>query len=311
MALVAVFGASGNLGYALVQYMAYRGVKVRAIGRNREKLENLFSSFDTVQVYEADPFDSTQAGRACAGAETVFMCINLPFNDWAPFPELASSILAGTSTAGARLVYPDNVYVYGKTETNSVNEESPHSANTLRGQIRVQVEDFLLNAHRDAVLPVLVARFPDFYGPRVSNTFFEDAITNPAQPLLWPGDPALPHEFIYIDDAAKALATLAEHDNAYGEVWHVPGPGGITGEEWAGIMSEILERKIQVQELPSWLLTAASFFNASSRGFKEIQYLWQTPIFLDGSKFIASFGPYPTRSYKEGIRLWLESFTKL
>ena len=42
-----------------------------------------------------------------------------------------------------------------------------------------------------------------------------------------------PHEFIFVADVAKALVALVAEEQAYGQAWHLAGPGMITTREFA------------------------------------------------------------------------------
>ena len=66
----------------------------------------------------------------CEGARVVYLCRNAHYVDWyALFPPRLAPALAGTANAGARFVYHDNVYMYGRSST-------PYTENTPGGVSR-------------------------------------------------------------------------------------------------------------------------------------------------------------------------------
>jgi len=82
-----------------------------------------------------------------------------------------------------------------------------------------------LQAHRDGMVQVTLARAADFYGPRVLNSalgdrVFPQALAGKRVQLL--GNIDLPHSYSYIGDVARSLAVLGESEAAYGRAWHVP-----------------------------------------------------------------------------------------
>jgi len=52
---------------------------------------------------------------------------------------------------------------------------------------------------------------------------FEGAITG--KKARWIGKLDVPHDFVFIDDAAATAIMLAGAEELPGPIWHVPGPG--------------------------------------------------------------------------------------
>lgn len=66
---------------------------------------------------------------------------------------------------------------------------------------------------------MVILRFPDYYGPNVTNPLmapiFESALAD--KRAFWLGKLDLPHDLVYIDAAAAACALLAGTESAYGQ----------------------------------------------------------------------------------------------
>jgi len=64
-----------------------------------------------------DGADPAQVKEACAGASVIYLCLNAHYVDWYELypPRLAAAIEASAS-AGAKLIYHDNVYMYGPVD---------------------------------------------------------------------------------------------------------------------------------------------------------------------------------------------------
>jgi hypothetical protein len=70
-----------------------------------------------VEQVAADVATPDGARLACAGAAVVYHCAQPPYTKWVElFPPLTRAVLDGTADAGAKLVFADNLYVYGPPE---------------------------------------------------------------------------------------------------------------------------------------------------------------------------------------------------
>ncbi|MCX6023141.1 MAG: NAD-dependent epimerase/dehydratase family protein [Chloroflexi bacterium] len=303
----AVFGATGGIGTAVTSALLRKGIAVRAVGRSQDRLRAAFPS-GGVEAVSADPFDAAAVAKAARGCTLVFHCVNLLYAEWDRQPALVETLLNGARSAGARFAFPANVYVYGRPQTTPISEDHPQEAHTVKGRIRCAIEQTMLEAHRQGEVPVVIGRFPDYYGPHVRNTLTDSMFfgARHGRPMVWLGDPNLPHEFIYNDDAAEALVRLALDSDAYGQVWHVPGPGVISAREWAQTLGREIGRPVKLKVYPPWMLGLVGLFDRGTREVKEMQYLWQTPVILDGAKYRARFGPWPATPFAEGIRRTLD-----
>ena len=59
----------------------------------------------------------------------------------------------------------------------------------------------------------------------------------------WIGNLNIQHAFVFIEDAAAACIMLVETASSYGEVWHVPGAGPITGRKFIDMAFEAAGKK--------------------------------------------------------------------
>ena len=75
---------------------------------------------DKMQIVAGDATDSTSVYQICMEADTVFHCAMPSYTEWPDqFPPLTKGILEGVSKAGAKLIYGDNLYMYGDTKGRS------------------------------------------------------------------------------------------------------------------------------------------------------------------------------------------------
>src|SRR3712207_5630055 len=107
-----VVGASGATGRVVARELAARGKRVRAVNRSGRA-----PAPAGVEVLAADATDLESMREACRGAAVVYHCAMPPFRGWAElFPPMMEAIIAGAASAGAKLVFADDTWMYGKPD---------------------------------------------------------------------------------------------------------------------------------------------------------------------------------------------------
>jgi hypothetical protein len=67
-----------------------------------------------VEVFAADVAEAPEAKRACLGAAVVYHCANPPYARWPELhPPLMDAVIERAASAGAKLIFGDNLYAYG------------------------------------------------------------------------------------------------------------------------------------------------------------------------------------------------------
>ena len=227
-----VFGATGALGAAIVRQLATEGKPVRAVVRNTDRTRQVLPKSAEITVGNATRPESVHA--VCKGAAVIYHCVNVPYSKWSTvMPGVTDNLLAGAREAKGRLVFPGNVYGYGPFQIIPATEDHPLAATSKKGQLRNALERKLMDAHQAGDVRVVIPRFPDYYGPNVTNKLmapiFEAALVG--RKASWMGKLDVPHDLVYIDDAAVACVLLGTTESAYGQFWHVPGAGPLTGRQ--------------------------------------------------------------------------------
>jgi nucleoside-diphosphate-sugar epimerase len=169
-----------------------------------------------------------------------------------------------------------------------------------------------MNAHKAGDVSVVIPRFPDYYGPNVFNRLmgpmFENVIAG--KKAQWIGNLNVPHDLIYIEDAAAAAVLLAMNDDAYGQVWHVPGAGPLTGRQFIEMAFKASGTKPDIGMLSGSLLRFVSLIDSDAREMMELLYEFEEPLVLDGTKFARSFPSFSYTPHEEAIRNTVEWFHK-
>lgn len=284
---------TGPLGLAVARYLAGRGGRVRVVNRSgRADVPG------GVEVSAADVAEASEAKRACDGAAVVFHCANPPYARWPELhPPLMESIIEGASSAGAKLIFGDNLYAYGPVD-GPITEDLPHRAQGPNGRTRALISEALMAAHEAGRVRAAIGRGSDFFGPHarestVGDRVFARALTGkPAQVL---GDPDVPHTVTYIDDFARALVTLGERDEALGRVWHVPNDETVTMRRFVEMVFSEVGGPPRLRVAPRWGLALAGLFNPTIRAVREQLYQSERPWIVDSSRFEGAFGWRATR----------------
>src|SRR5439155_5462597 len=205
---VAVLGARGLIGGAVVRRAILAGHHVRAIVRPNGGAAGFPAG---TEVIAADLRSRESVVDAVRRMEVVVHAASVPYPEWPRVvPLLADNAFAAAAATGATLVFPGNVYVYGRPRSRFVTEDHPQEPHTVKGRVRLAVERRLLQAHQDGRVDLVLPRYPDVYGPGGMHDdvrpVFEGALTG--RPCRWPLDADALHEFILNDDAAEAMLKL-------------------------------------------------------------------------------------------------------
>ena len=294
---------TGPLGLAVVRALRDRGESVRAVNRSGDAPVP-----SEVAVAQADLSDSERARVACRDASVVYFCVQPPYADWpALFPPLLENTIDAAADAGARLVVGDNCYMYGPVD-RPLTEDLPAEATGQKGRTRAEMGRLALRAHEEGRVAVTIGRAADFYGPyvrvsAVGERVFANALRG--KPITVLGDPDTVHTYTYIDDLANALVTLGAHDEATGEIWHVPSAETVTTREFIELVCETAGTDARVRRMPSWMFRVVSTFSRELKELRETMYLFEEPFVVDHSKFADAFGADPT-PHDEAIKRTLE-----
>ena len=264
-----VFG-TGPLGLWVAQTLLDRGDQVTLVNRSGKIAESSLPA--PVDVVACDATDADAVYQTCQGADVAFHCAMPPYTAWPEqFPPLTKGILGGVSRAGAKLIYGDNLYMYGDAGVAPLTEDLPYAATTRKGKVRAEMAQMLLDAHQRREVRVAIGRGSDFFGPRVRNAIFGEM-------------------FFF----AEALVTLSEREEALGQVWHVPNAPTITTRQMVDAFAQALGQPIKVRPAGKITISILGLFNPVIKEVKEMMYEWDHPYIVDHRKFESAFGASTT-----------------
>jgi nucleoside-diphosphate-sugar epimerase len=296
-----IFGAGGAVADQLLPILLKNNEKVRIVSRHAKPV-------DGVEAVSADATDYQQTLQAIKGSSVVYLLIGLPYDVriWrVQWPKIMTNVIDACKETGAKLIFFDNVYMYGKVD-GPMTEETPFNPRSEKGRIRAAIANQLLQETKTGNLKALIARAADFYGPIGFKTSVPNLLV--IQNLLkgkkaqWLGNADQPHSITYVPDAAKALYLLANKEDALGQTWHLPTAGNPpTGRQFAQQAAAAMQKPDGVTVIPGWMLSLAGLFNRIMKELVEMNYQCEYPYLFDSSKFDKAFGFTPT-SYADGIK---------
>lgn len=273
-----ILGASGRFGRHASDALAGAGWEIRRFDRARDDL-----------------------AASARGAELIVFAANPPYPDWArEMPALTEAVISAAREAGATILFPGNVYVFGRDAPATLGADTPRRATNPLGRIRIDVERRL----KESGVPVILIRAGDFIDTRPSGNWFDRVLTAKLDKgrLSYPGRTDVPHAWAYLPDLARAAAMLADRRDTLARVEEVPFPGyTLTGAELAAALGRVTGQKVRPARMAWWPLQLARPFWRMAAPLLEMRYLWDMPHALDGARLAALLPEFAATPLDEAL----------
>jgi predicted dehydrogenase/nucleoside-diphosphate-sugar epimerase len=266
---VLVTGATGFLGYHLIEALARSGAKVVALVRNKDRV-----SFDLEQKAEivcGDLRDSESVEAAMRGVKLVFHCAAVTHNNipWEKHSDVnisgTEAVLKGALKSGVeRVIHISSVIVYGLTrppQDNVVDENTPYAHNKDKWAYyllsKIEAERLALTYWREAGLPVTILRLGSLYGPGGRRSLGGGLL--PLGPIrLMIGNCRNHLPFTYVENAVSCLLLAAVSPHAIGQAYNVVDEPQVNARELFKKMTEITGERLVLVPLPPILFSSAA-----------------------------------------------------
>ncbi len=309
MSLHTILGANGTVATELVPILLNNKEQVRLVSRNPVPVAG-------AEAVAADMMNYEQVLEAVKGSDMVYLLVGLQYDTrvWqSSWPVVMENVINACKATNARLIFFDNVYMYGKT-AGPMTEETPFNPCSKKGEVRAAIVAKLLNEMKQGNIKALIARSADFYGP----VNFKNSVANilvfenfrKGKSAQWLVNATVPHSFTYVPDAAKALYLLANSETAFGQTWHLPTAGNpLTGKEFIKEAAIAMNVKNRCTTLPKWLLKIIGLFVPPIKESYELLYQSELAYIFDSTKFNKAFNFTPV-SYVQGIKTTAKYFQK-
>jgi len=302
-----ILGFGGAIGNVLAEELIAKKERVKLVSRQGHTLTGAESA-------KADLLSLQDIGNAVEEASIVYLVAGLQYDAaiWREqWPKIMQNVIETCKAKRARLIFFDNVYMYGRV-VGSMTEETPVIPISKKGEVRAKISEILLGEIKRGNIVASIARSADFYGPysEKGSVPYIMAIDQLAKgkKAMWLVNTKAKHSYTYTGDCGKALYLLAKRDDSYNQIWHLPTASPpITGEEFIRIAAEKLKSKSDYKVMPKWMIRLAGMTNRNIRESYEMLYQSEFDYVFDSSKFEKQFGFAPT-PYKQGIEETIEHF---
>lgn len=296
-----ILGANGVIGVELAKSLAQYTDKIRLVSRNPRRVN------PGDETFAADLMDTEATLRAVAGSTVAYLTAGLPYSlsVWrATWPVVMRNVIDACKKHQSRLVFFDNVYLYGRVR-GWMTEETPVQPTSKKGEVRAEIAEMLMSEVRRGGLTALIARSADFYGPRtptgvVNFLVFENL--KKGKKAQWLMNEQVKHSFTYAPDAGKATALLGNSDKAFNQVWHLPtDKNALTGRHFVEAAAREFGVEPRYRVLKKGTMRLVGLFNAVVKESIEMLYQNDSDYLFDSGKFDKAFD-FKTTPYEQGIK---------
>lgn len=265
----------------------------------------------------ADLLVASDADAVIKGATYVYLCVGLFYRkavwdrDW---EVLMKNIIDACEAHGARLIFLDNVYLYGPTPLPvPFDEHTSQQPESVKGKARKRTADLMLKALEAGRIRGVIGRSADFIGAGAVNSTlvisFLDRMLKGKAPQ-WLGKAHVKHTYSNIDDNGRALVELALNEDCYGEVWHLPVGEAASIAELMPLFNKHLGSDFRVQVMPFLLRKLLSNFIPPLKEVEEMLYQFEQEYVMSWTKFRERFPDFRVHSNEESIKEMIDWFQK-
>jgi len=295
-----ILGAGGVIANNLAKELLKGQETLRLVSRKPHALPG-------TEIIAADLTDGQQAMKAVKGSKVVYLCVGLPydFSIWRKqWPKIMDNVIDACKESKAKLIFFDNVYMYGKVD-GWMTEETPYNPVSRKGDLRARIATQVMSEVRKGNITATIARSADFYGPDAAKTSIPNLLVfenlSKDKKAQWIANANVRHSLTYTVDAAKSLYLLAKNDQSWNQVWHLPTDHHpITGSELISAAANGLGKKDGYTLIRPWMLKLSGLFNRTVSELYEMVYQQQFEYLFDSTKFERAFNYTPV-SYQQGI----------
>lgn len=299
--MITILGAGGVIANGVASLLTEEQIPLRLVSRTGR------TATGAAETVAADLADREQTIRAVAGSEIVLLLAGLKYDHklWAEmWPKIMANAIEASRRAGAKLLFFDNVYMYGRV-SGPMTEETPFNPCSRKGEIRAKIATSLLEAMHSGAVTAMIARAPDFYGPATPNGLPNNLVFGPyskkqkAQCLV---NDTVPHSLIYTPDAARGVVELLRCETAWNQTWHLPtAPQPPTGAELIRMAAEAMGVAPQYRILHRPMVRIVGWFNPMVGEVYEMLYQNDSPYLFDSTKYARAFG-FAGTPYTAGVQ---------
>lgn len=296
-----ILGAGGPVANALTQELSNHNETIKLVSRRPIK-----TTSNNISWQKADLLNYNEVLEASKGSTVIYLCAGIIYDAeiWQQqWPVIMQNVINATKAVNARLIFFDNIYMYGLVD-GPITEETPYKPISEKGKVRAKIADLLTAEIKAGNIQASILRAPDFYGTDSQNSFFDMMLLDKyakKETAQWMGDPKKIHNFIYIPDAGKAMYLLGQNPQTDNQIWHAPTASPLTGTQFINLAANIYHVKPKFFRIYKPMLWLFGLFKKVVAGTVEMYYQYDHDYDFNSAKFEKAFNFKPT-SYEDGIR---------
>lgn len=281
MKTVAIIGASGHVGFRLVQKLSSR-YKIHCIVRDVDKRD--FSELNNIQVFKVDDISNTlELAKAINDCDAI---INAGYIGFAQDILQAVNI---NKNSIEHIVFTGSTGIFTKIPSSSA-------------EIKREAEKYIVDNYS---IPFTIIRPTMIYGHKNDKNISKLSRTlkkTPFFPLVGSGDKLI--QPVFIDDLVKAYEIALFDEKFYDNSYNIAGAEPISNQELFKKVSNILDKKVIFISLNPCLITIIikllAIFKLKIISEEQIKRFQENKN-VNIEKFVEAFGFTP-RSFDDGLR---------
>ncbi len=303
-----ILGARGRFGLATARAFADAGWHVVAHVRPGAAVP---ASHTGIQWINAELSDTASLVAAAKGASVVVHALSPAYTHkaWrAQVLPMMDSAIAVASELDATLMLPGNIYNFGAGMPEVLREDTPQVAQTVKGQIRIAMEQRL----QKSGVRGIVIRAGDFFGSGTGTWFDAVSVKDIRKGAFTsPGGLRTATAWAYLPDLAQTFVKVAQERAKLKsfEVFHFKG-NSLTGQQWLDMLTPIAREQawvrpqasVKFKRMPWFAIRVGALFVPSWAALLEMRYLWDTPHQLDNTRLLQLIGQEPRTPLDKAVR---------
>ncbi|MBN1882841.1 MAG: NAD-dependent epimerase/dehydratase family protein [Deltaproteobacteria bacterium] len=295
-----VTGAAGFMGSHVVEYLAKKGVTVRATARPRKDIsffENLGVEYVAADLTKPETLPPLFEGKVDRIMHLGAICnFSTPYERLHPTNVLGVERITELAMKHGvkRFVHVTSTSVYGLYTGTPFTEDSPRNPNTDYGKSKRDGENVVRERIKEGLDAILV-RPCTVYGPRCTDGAGK-AFSRPTDISAIPGNGAQILANVRAEDVAAAVYHLSSLDGVAGEAYNVVDDSRPTLEHALTRAALAFGKKTPKLHLPLWLVKIAARVDgaaAARKGkvpdleFDAVKFLYDDYI-VDNTKLLST-----------------------
>ncbi|MDB5136094.1 MAG: NAD-dependent epimerase/dehydratase family protein [Mucilaginibacter sp.] len=304
-----ILGAGGTVANALTRELLNNNETIRLVSRKPTLLQG-----KNLTWKKADLLNYAELLEAVKGSTVIYLTAGLIYDKtiWQQqWPVVMQNFINLGKETGARLIFFDNVYMYGLVN-GPMLETTPYNPCSIKGEVRAAIATKLMDEAKAGNIKASIARAADFYGTETMNSFFDMMVLDKyakKQSAQWIGDPKKLHNFSYIPDMGKGMYLLGQNPDSDNQIWHMPTAAPLSGKQFIDLAAGIYGVDPKYMAVKKLMLQLYGLFNKPVQGSVEMYYQYVNDYNFNSDKFEKAFNFKPT-IYEDGVKLMSETLYK-